>query len=234
MRHDHYMFCSCTPEIYEPHRHVLSPHVSRGYADQQNSQPDTPLSVRVVQSLGFQAIYTGGYMTGAHTAITEPLLTLTKQVGVAKQVVHTTDRRVITDAGTGYGDSLHVMRCVREFEEGGSFRLKLSRGCSLSQPWDTWNAWQAGYRALVIKVQAMAAGHTLPHRLILASRDIMGQAWCNQLFFQVYHEGYSRCGILGKQGGRSGWPSTLRPDNHATGGSPCAVGRGDGGTCRDL
>jgi len=31
-----------------------------------------PLSARVVQSLGFRAIYTGGYMTGAHTAITEP------------------------------------------------------------------------------------------------------------------------------------------------------------------
>ena len=38
-----------------------------------------PLSARVVQALGFSAVYTGGYMTGAHTAITEPLLTLTEQ-----------------------------------------------------------------------------------------------------------------------------------------------------------
>jgi 2-methylisocitrate lyase-like PEP mutase family enzyme len=78
-----------------------------------------PLSARVVQSLGFRAIYTGGYMTGAHTAITEPLLTLTEQVDVAKRVVHTTDLPVITDAGAGYGDPLHVMRCVREFEAAG-------------------------------------------------------------------------------------------------------------------
>ena len=84
-----------------------------------------PLSARVVQSLGFQAIYTGGYMTGAHTAITEPLLTLTEQVDVATKVVQTTDLPVITDAGTGYGDPLHVMRCVREFEEAGLAAIHL-------------------------------------------------------------------------------------------------------------
>ena len=37
-----------------------------------------PLSARLVQSLGFGAIYTGGYMTGAHLAVTEPLMTLTR------------------------------------------------------------------------------------------------------------------------------------------------------------
>jgi hypothetical protein len=37
--HDLGMFCSCTPEMYAPPMHALSPHVSRGYADQQNSQP---------------------------------------------------------------------------------------------------------------------------------------------------------------------------------------------------
>ncbi len=30
-----------------------------------------PLSARVVQALGFTTVYTGGYMTGAHTSITE-------------------------------------------------------------------------------------------------------------------------------------------------------------------
>src|SRR6516162_10987232 len=33
------MLCSCAPETYEPHMRAFSPHVSRGYADQQNSQP---------------------------------------------------------------------------------------------------------------------------------------------------------------------------------------------------
>ena len=79
-----------------------------------------PLSARVVQALGFTAVYTGGYMTGAHTSITEPLLTLTEQVEVAQKVAHAVDLPVLTDAGAGYGDPLHVMRCVREFEAAGS------------------------------------------------------------------------------------------------------------------
>jgi 2-methylisocitrate lyase-like PEP mutase family enzyme len=78
-----------------------------------------PISARVVQSLGFPAIYTGGYMTGAHTAITEPLLTLTEQVEVARKVVCAVHLPVLADAGAGYGDPLHVMRCVQEFETAG-------------------------------------------------------------------------------------------------------------------
>src|SRR5499427_689447 len=78
-----------------------------------------PLSARVVQALGFPAVYTGGYMTGAHTSITEPLLTLTEQVEVAQKVARAVDLPVLTDAGAGYGDPLHVMRCVREFEAAG-------------------------------------------------------------------------------------------------------------------
>jgi methylisocitrate lyase len=78
-----------------------------------------PISARVVQSLGFPAVYTGGYITGAHTTITEPLLTLTEQVEVARRVVQAVHLPVLADAGAGYGDPLHVMRCVREFEAAG-------------------------------------------------------------------------------------------------------------------
>jgi putative transposase len=42
--------------MYEPHMHAFSPHVSRGYADQQNSQPvntehGTVIVIRKVQYL---------------------------------------------------------------------------------------------------------------------------------------------------------------------------------------
>jgi len=84
-----------------------------------------PLSARVVQALGFSAVYTGGYMTGAHTSITEPLLTLTEQVEVAQKVARAVDLPVIADAGAGYGDPLHVMRCVREFEAAGIASIHL-------------------------------------------------------------------------------------------------------------
>ncbi|GIX49294.1 MAG: putative 2-methylisocitrate lyase 1 [Candidatus Tectimicrobiota bacterium] len=78
-----------------------------------------PLGALVVQALGFPAVYVGGYSTGAHTAITEPLLTLSEQVAVARRVARAVAVPVLADAGTGYGDALHVMRCVREFEAAG-------------------------------------------------------------------------------------------------------------------
>jgi hypothetical protein len=36
--HDHYVFCSCSPEMYELYMRACSLHLSRGYVDQQNSQ----------------------------------------------------------------------------------------------------------------------------------------------------------------------------------------------------
>ncbi len=41
-----------------------------------------PISARLIQSLGFDTIYTGGYMSGANLAVTEPLMTMTEQVEV--------------------------------------------------------------------------------------------------------------------------------------------------------
>ena len=78
-----------------------------------------PISARLVQSLGFDTIYTGGYMSGAHLAVTEPLMTMTEQVDVATRVARAVPLPVICDADAGYGDPVHAMHCVRTFEAAG-------------------------------------------------------------------------------------------------------------------
>ncbi len=78
-----------------------------------------PISARLVHSLGFDTIYTGGYMTGAHLAVTEPLMTMTEQVDVAARVVKAVPLPVICDADAGYGEPVHAMHCVRTFEAAG-------------------------------------------------------------------------------------------------------------------
>ena len=78
-----------------------------------------PISARVVQSLGFSAVYTGGYMSGAHLAVTEPLMTMTEQVEVARKVARAVPLPVICDAGAGYGDPVHTMHAVRTYEDAG-------------------------------------------------------------------------------------------------------------------
>ena len=77
------------------------------------------MGARIVQSLGFPAIYTGGYMSGAHLAVTEPLMTMTEQVEVAKRVAAGADLPVICDAGAGYGDPVHTMHAVKTYENAG-------------------------------------------------------------------------------------------------------------------
>ena len=78
-----------------------------------------PISARLVHSLGFDTIYTGGYISGAHLAVTEPLMTMTEQVDVAARVVKSVPLPVICDADAGYGEPVHAMHCVRTFEAAG-------------------------------------------------------------------------------------------------------------------
>lgn len=78
-----------------------------------------PISARVAQSLGFDTIYTGGYMSGAHLAVTEPLMTLTEQAEVGARVARSVDLPVICDADAGYGEPVHAMHTVRTFEKAG-------------------------------------------------------------------------------------------------------------------
>jgi methylisocitrate lyase len=73
----------------------------------------------VVQSLGFDTIYTGGYMSGAHLAVTEPLMTLTEQAEVGARVAQSVNLPVICDADAGYGEPVHAMHTVRTFEKAG-------------------------------------------------------------------------------------------------------------------
>ncbi len=78
-----------------------------------------PIGARLVQQAGFEAAYVGGYVTGGSLAITEPLLSMTEQVDVAKRVAHAIELPVLADAGAGFGEPLHTMRTVREFVAAG-------------------------------------------------------------------------------------------------------------------
>lgn len=77
------------------------------------------LTGRLVQSLGFEAAYVGGYVTGGSTTITEPLLTMTEQVRLAEEVARSVTIPVVVDAGAGWGEPLHTMRTVTEFIRAG-------------------------------------------------------------------------------------------------------------------
>ncbi|MGE3701963.1 MAG: oxaloacetate decarboxylase [Hyphomicrobiaceae bacterium] len=78
-----------------------------------------PLTARVLERCGYRCLMVGGWITGASQAITEPLLTMTEQVDVAGAVARNVSVPVIADGHTGYGDPVHVMRAIREYERAG-------------------------------------------------------------------------------------------------------------------
>src|SRR5687767_10274527 len=74
---------------------------------------------RLVQSLGYEATYVGGYVSGGSTAVTEPLLTMTEQIKLAADIAQSIEIPLIVDGGAGFGDPLHTMRTVRECIRAG-------------------------------------------------------------------------------------------------------------------
>jgi methylisocitrate lyase len=79
----------------------------------------TPLEGRLAEAAGCPLVYTGGYVSGASLAISEPLLTMDEQVRIAGAVARAVSVPLIADAGAGFGEPLHTMRTVREFAAAG-------------------------------------------------------------------------------------------------------------------
>jgi len=78
-----------------------------------------PLAARIAESMGFKTLYNGGFVTGGMSTISEPLLTMTEQIGVAADITRAVDVPLVMDAGAGWGEPLHTMRTVRECIRAG-------------------------------------------------------------------------------------------------------------------
>ena len=44
-----------------------------------------PLTARIAENAGFRTLYNGGFVTGSFSGISEPLLTMSKQIGAGKK-----------------------------------------------------------------------------------------------------------------------------------------------------
>jgi methylisocitrate lyase len=79
------------------------------------------LSAILIERAGFEAVITSGFGISA-SFLGQPdvgLYTMTENLAVVRQVVNVTTIPVIADCDTGYGNSVNVMRTVREFESAG-------------------------------------------------------------------------------------------------------------------
>lgn len=79
------------------------------------------ISARLAESVGFEAIYiSGAGVTNALTGFPDiALLTLTEMAQQARFITNAVSVPCLSDADTGYGETLNVARAVREFEAAG-------------------------------------------------------------------------------------------------------------------
>jgi carboxyvinyl-carboxyphosphonate phosphorylmutase len=86
-----------------------------------------PLSARVIEEAGFEAVYvTGSGVSVGHLGLPDiGLATMTEVVDQVRRVAACVELPVIADADTGYGNALNVRRTVREYEAAGAAGLHL-------------------------------------------------------------------------------------------------------------
>jgi 2-methylisocitrate lyase-like PEP mutase family enzyme len=85
------------------------------------------LTARLAHRAGFEVLFMGGFSVAA-TLLGEPdfgYLTQTEITEVARRVCRLTDRPVLVDADTGYGNALNVIRTVELFQDAGAAGLFL-------------------------------------------------------------------------------------------------------------
>ena len=78
-----------------------------------------PITARLAEQVGFKTVYSGGFVTGGSTCISEPMLTMSEQIRIAADMANAVSIPVVMDAGAGWGEPLHTMRTVRECIRAG-------------------------------------------------------------------------------------------------------------------
>lgn len=77
------------------------------------------VTARLAASMGFEALYLGGYVMGQVLGMTEPLMTATETIDYAGHIARAVDVPVIVDGNAGFGDLLHTRRNVAAFGRAG-------------------------------------------------------------------------------------------------------------------
>ena len=79
------------------------------------------LSAKIIEAVGFDAVYMTGFGTAAGVLGLPDigLVTMTEMVENAKRIADSVSLPLIADADTGYGNHLNVVRTIQEYEKAG-------------------------------------------------------------------------------------------------------------------
>lgn len=130
-------------------------------------------SARLVEMSGFPAVYMTGYGTSA-SVLGQPdigLLTFTEMVTMARNICNCTHVPVIADADNGYGNSLNVLRTVREYENAGVAGIQLEDQVMPKRCGHMEGKQLIAKDEMVAKVRAAVHARKDPNLVIIARTD---------------------------------------------------------------
>lgn len=85
------------------------------------------LTAKIIEKVGFQAVYMTGYGQAA-SHLGQPdvgLLTMSEMADRARNIAEAVQIPVIADADTGFGNAINVMRTMRAYEKAGVAAIQL-------------------------------------------------------------------------------------------------------------
>lgn len=131
------------------------------------------LTARVIEQVGFKAVYMTGYGQAA-SALGKPdvgLLTLTEMHDRAAKFVSAVKIPVIADADTGFGNALGVMRTVELYEKAGVAAIQLEDQVAPKRCGHMLGREVVSMEEMVGKIEAAKEARTDESFLIIARTD---------------------------------------------------------------
>ena len=134
------------------------------------------LSARLVEEAGFEAVY----MTGSGVANTLTggadvgLLTMTEMTMMARFISQAINIPVISDADTGYGNAINVIRTVREYELSGVSGIHIEDQVNPKRCGSIAGKEVISIEEACGKIRAAVEARSDPNFLIIARTDARG------------------------------------------------------------
>ncbi len=138
------------------------------------------LTAKLVEGVGFEAVYMTGYGTAAATLGLPDigLLTMTEMLANARAIADSVEIPLIADADTGYGNPINVVRTVREYEKAGAAAIHIE-----DQVWPKRCGHMSGKQVIpademAAKIKAATDSRTSDDFLVIARTDALAvEGW---------------------------------------------------------
>ncbi|MCK4788377.1 MAG: methylisocitrate lyase, partial [Desulfobacteraceae bacterium] len=131
------------------------------------------LTARMIEKVGFDAVYmTGGGTVNSLTGLPDNgLITLTEMAMNARYIAEVTSIPVISDADTGYGNAVNVMRTIWEFEKAGVAGIHIEDQVAPKRCGHLEGKEVVSTEEMVGKIRAARAARNDPDFVIIARVD---------------------------------------------------------------